>query len=260
MKTKERHLLLIDTMTPWAVHGTILLIFYLIAKSALSFRDIYEALGFYGVYHREPWNQVIHFFGVPAIIWSLLVFLAHIPLPFLHQSITYADILTIFYLLFYLKMDPIGGLCYAPFLYWMYSSATHFVSKSSKPIPNKKRDDDSLILDPRRRSSTRQCLKIAAFVHMVGWYVQIHPGHYIIEGAAPAVTKSFGGALTSAPLFAFYEGLWFLGIRKDLQKQTLILVDQYTRELCKSGTGGVLRLRACSSATHLGSTNDSLNE
>ena len=48
---------------------------FIIVRAALNFADVSEALAFYGVYHREPWNQFIHFFGVPGIIWSFLVFL-----------------------------------------------------------------------------------------------------------------------------------------------------------------------------------------
>lgn len=51
-----------------------------------------------------------------------------------------------------------------------------------------------------------------------------------------------GGALTSAPLFAFYEGLWLLGINGELQVKILELVDVYTRELCESGE---VVMRAC---------------
>jgi len=51
-----------------------------------------------------------------------------------------------------------------------------------------------------------------------------------------------GGALTSAPLFAFYEGLWYLGIHKGLQDATIELVGEYTRDLCK---GGDVVMRVC---------------
>jgi hypothetical protein len=47
----------------------------MIVKEALGFADVTEALAFYGVYHREPWNQLIHFFGVPGILYSAIIFL-----------------------------------------------------------------------------------------------------------------------------------------------------------------------------------------
>ena len=81
---------------------------------------------------------------------------------------------------------------------------------------------------------TGKPLKIALAVHIFCWYIQIHLGHQIIEGAQPAVLKSLGGALSVAPLFAFYEGLWSLGINTSLQESTRILVDQYTKEICSN--------------------------
>jgi uncharacterized membrane protein YGL010W len=92
-------------------------------------------------------------------------------------------------------------------------------------------------------TGTGTTLKIAAFIHILSWYVQIHPGHAIIEGAKPALLDSLGGALTSAPLFAFYEGLWFLGINKQLQQRTLSLVAENTARLCAQGA----TMRACAS-------------
>lgn len=64
--------------------------------------------------------------------------------------------------------------------------------------------------------------------------------HAIYEGAKPAITESFGGAITSGPLFAYYEGLWYLGMNKQLQEETLRLVDVHTKELC--GNGAPLRV------------------
>jgi uncharacterized membrane protein YGL010W len=92
-----------------------------------------------------------------------------------------------------------------------------------------------------KRNHRGKLLKLAAVVHFLGWYIQIHPGHGIYEGAKPAVMQSIGGALTSAPLFAYYEGLWFIGLNKGLQDQTKALVDQYSIDLCKNG----LNMRAC---------------
>ena len=113
-------------------------VLYIVLKGFLSFTSISDALAFYGVYHRNPINQLIHFFGVPAIIWSLMVFLAHVNIPFVSSirsirinlpgvpshGLNYASILTMIYVLFYIKMDPFGGVLYAPFAYAMYTTAT----------------------------------------------------------------------------------------------------------------------------------------
>ena len=38
-----------------------------------------ESLVFYTMFHSNPINQLIHFVFVPAIFWSVLVWLAHGP-------------------------------------------------------------------------------------------------------------------------------------------------------------------------------------
>lgn len=210
----------------------------LIVKAAVGFEDASSALGFYGVYHREPWNQLIHFFGVPLILWSILIMLAHLPLPFLGKyrikipltskhPITWATLVTAGYALFYLEIDLVGGTLYAPFLYAMYVSAVNLREEDQKAA--KKKADSAHWL------GTGKLLQFAVSAHVFAWYIQIHPGHAIFEGAKPAVLDSFGGALTSAPLFAFYEGVWLLGINKGLQEKTNALVAQYTAEMCAAG-------------------------
>ena len=40
-------------------------------------RPLHPQLGFYGSYHSKKGNQLIHFFFVPLILWSVLVWLAY---------------------------------------------------------------------------------------------------------------------------------------------------------------------------------------
>ena len=48
--------------------------------------DLLEQLTFYGSYHSNKWNQLIHFVFVPSIVWSLCVWLCYsgplLPIPF----------------------------------------------------------------------------------------------------------------------------------------------------------------------------------
>ena len=216
----------------------------LIVKAALGFENASSALAFYGVYHREPWNQFIHFIGVPCILWTIFIMLSHLPLPFLGQyairmplaqahAITWATLVTAGYMVFYLVIDTVGGILYAPVLYAMYVSAVNLTAKDQLAA-RKKQDDNNWM-------GTGKLLKYALWLHVLAWYIQIHPGHAVIEGAKPAVLDSFGGALTSAPLFAFYEGVWLLGINKGLQERTNALVAEYTAELCAAGAS----MRVC---------------
>merc|ERR1719223_1823782 len=95
---------------------------YIMIDAALSFQNVDDALAFYGVYHRDPINQLIHFFGVPCIIWSFLVFFAHLNIsssikinipgaPSHHLN--YATLVTLGYLIFYLHLDRFGGALFA---------------------------------------------------------------------------------------------------------------------------------------------------
>lgn len=274
-------------------HGVAMSIVYIIVKGFLSYTTILDALAFYGVYHRDPMNQLIHFFGVPCIIWSMLIFLAHlnlninlmgmdnemdmdvdmgIDIPFAKKHrFNYSSVVILVYVTFYLYLDLLGGLLFAPFAYFMYVTANNvtitdretYLREEEQELASKsKKDDDDggihingdgksngdgngngkvPVVDKYSWTGTGRVLKMAGILHFLGWYVQIHPGHAIYEGATPAVTKSVGGALTSAPLFAYYEGLWFLGVNKQLQDATKVLVDQYSIELCKGGAD----MRAC---------------
>jgi uncharacterized membrane protein YGL010W len=238
---------------------------FIIIHGFWEFENVSAALAFYGVYHRYGWNQVIHFVGVPGILWTLFIFMVHIPVPIISAALpfaargnmkksnqttaspppplNYALFMAIAYGLFYLRIDPIGGTLFAPVLYGMYRSAV-IMRKKDQEIAAAAAMEGECASTSTLWYGTGQILKFAAALHALCWYSQIHLGHKIIEGAQPAVLQSLGGALTVAPLFAFYEGLWLVGINRALQESTKVLVDQYTLELCS--TGQVL-MKACES-------------
>ena len=218
----------------------------------------------------------------------MLIFMVHVPLPFFgsnsnsnstsyngnnnsgnsnndqFNTMNYASFLAICYNLFYLSIDPMGAVVYAPVLYGMYVSAARMMQRDQKAAAaeaatNAKRtakddddDDDDANTTTTTNTTTRinwygtgKALKFAAIVHFLCWYLQIHLGHKIIEGAQPAVLQSLGGALSVAPLFAFYEGLWLFGINAELQETTMLLVEEYTKEICS--TSGESAMKACQS-------------
>ncbi len=125
-----------------------------ITKGFLSFKNITDALAFYGVYHRHPINQIIHFFGVPMIILSLLIFLAHlkVPIPLLNinihipfirkHQVNYATILATIYTSFYLHLDSFGGALYAPFSYFLYATAVNLMAEDQEKAQNVEKQKD----------------------------------------------------------------------------------------------------------------------
>ena len=62
--------------------------------------------------------------------------------------------------------------------------------------------------------------------------MQIHPGHKIAEGVKPALMDSLAQALGVAPLFAFYEGLWYMGFAPELKAQVVELVAARRADMC----------------------------
>ncbi len=39
--------------------------------------NFYDQLSFYGAYHHNKWNQLVHFIFVPLIFWSASVWLSY---------------------------------------------------------------------------------------------------------------------------------------------------------------------------------------
>jgi len=211
-----------------------------------------EALAFYGLYHRYGWNQVIHFVGVPGIIWSLLIFTVQVPLPFSSfltssssSSITYGSFIAICYSFCYILIDPLGGILYSPVLYGMYVSAQRMVHNDQQRYykthkSNNSNNNNETTTIPWY--GTTKPIQLAVAVNVLCWYLQIHIGHTLIEGAKPAILESVGGAISVAPLFAFYEGLWMVGINTQLQASTQALVDVYTQEICTASVNTAMKV------------------
>lgn len=206
-----------------------------VAKNSDSTSDLLAA---YGVYHQHPVNQLIHFFGVPAIIWSAFLFFAHVHLPFCASSNVisflpcapahspnWATVLALVYAVLNLVLDQFGGTIYCSVLYVGYTWAVSIAVA----------DQRRCVANDAPWYGTGRSMRLALGVHLFAWYIQIHPGHAVFEGCQPALVESLGMAVTAAPLFAFYEGLWFVGINRDLQRQTLVSVDERTRLKCEQG-------------------------
>jgi uncharacterized membrane protein YGL010W len=173
-----------------AAHLFIVNLFYTCAKTAfVDFQNAESALAFYGVYHREPLNQVIHFFGVPLILWTLLVFTAHMVLPPIPSKrapppviiprlpgipahyMTWATLWVLLYVAFYLKIDYIGALLYMPFLYMYYATAVRWTRNDQEKAWLLASKDKT----PATVSwmGTRSLISWACFLQVFAWYVQV---------------------------------------------------------------------------------------
>ena len=213
-----------------------------VAAAAWNQPSAEQGMAFYGSYHQNGWNQLIHLFGVPAILFSAIVFGCHLRTPLAFQvsflglprhDFSVGTFLTLGYCLYYLTIDPIGGTLFAPVLVTMYVTGVKWVLQDQK-LASKTTAVPSW-------TGTGAVLKWALMVQLLSWYAQIHPGHAVFEGAKPALLDSLGASFSSAPLFAFYEGVWFLGFRTELRDRVQVLVQEHTRELC-AGSGAAMRV------------------
>eukprot|EP00299_Pterocystis_sp_00344_P017536 c8785_g1_i3.p1 GENE.c8785_g1_i3~~c8785_g1_i3.p1 ORF type:complete len:104 (+),score=19.86 c8785_g1_i3:262-573(+) len=79
--------------------------------------------------------------------------------------------------------------------------------------------------------SREQAWVIGVVTQIVGWYMQIHPGHLIFEGRKPALMDSFFQSLVLAPLFVWYEILFQFGLFRSFKKEVYKRVGTRLRQL-----------------------------
>lgn len=188
--------------------------------------DLIEQLSFYGAYHRHPINQLIHFVFVPAIFFSAEVALCYsgsivsLPLstpgPFAQYlpkvlEINAAFFVFLFYALFYLYLNFLVGFTSDIILFGIYSAACAFY----------------------RHVGPEKAWKYALVIHLLGWYMQIHPGHCIFEKRRPALLDSFFQSLILAPLFVWYEFLFRLGFFPELKRQLHMRIEKRISDISK---------------------------
>lgn len=176
--------------------------------------DLLKQLKFYGSYHHNQWNQLVHFIFVPLIVWSVAVWCAHsgpliptnLPQPYNQLlSINSSLVGLICYAVYYTMLDQHAGITWGLFIglpIWILANATWaFVHVG---------------------------WLWAVGAHIFSWYMQIHLGHMVLEGRKPALLDSFFQSMVLAPLFVWFELLFLMGYRPDLYKA---LNEQIEKEL-----------------------------
>ncbi|CAJ0635141.1 24060_t:CDS:2 [Entrophospora sp. SA101] len=159
----------------------------------MSLLNLEEQLVFYGQYHRNKINVIIHIVCVPLIFWSSLVWAANTgPLVSYESDSLWRTI----------PIEPNLGffLIYSPLLLYMLFHATNF----SKIFP----DHNTL----------------ASIVHITSWVLQFI-GHGFAEKRSPALKDNIIQAVLLAPLFVWLEVLFAIGYRTVLQKRIKIGVE-----------------------------------
>jgi uncharacterized membrane protein YGL010W len=148
----------------------------------------------YGAYHRDPRNRLTHYFGVPAIVYAVLI------LPALHTATIFGftvavdRIIVVPFVLLYLVLDLRLGMLLAvlfALLCWAAEATT--------------------------RLGATVCMILAASVFILGWALQFF-GHHL-EGNRPALLTNVFQILV-APIYLTAELSFGLGLRPDLQTET----------------------------------------
>ncbi len=147
----------------------------------------------YGAYHRDPRNRLTHYFGVPAIVYAILV------LPALHTAtisgfpITVDRIIVMPFVLFYVILDLRFGLILGILFALLCVAA-----------------------EATAQLGTTLCSIVAASVFIFGWALQFF-GHYL-EGNRPALLTNLF-QIVVAPIFLVAELGFGLRLRRGLQAQ-----------------------------------------
>ena len=145
----------------------------------------------YGRFHRDPRNRLTHYFGVPAIIYSVLIAAAlhvdavsGVPLPLDRIVVALAAV-------GYILLDAWLGLSLTLALALLAAAAEATAALGSA-----------------------SALAIAAIVFVLGWALQLL-GHRL-EGNRPALLTNLAQILV-APLFLTAELGFSLGLRRGLR-------------------------------------------
>ncbi|KAJ6627540.1 hypothetical protein B0H10DRAFT_2161178 [Mycena sp. CBHHK59/15] len=184
--------------------------------------DIQTQLTFYGAYHTNRINIIIHCICVPLLLWYGLVLLAEAArttkylqvvssnglqdpgpgfyadcaprlLGHLIFDLNYSALHAALYLAYYFALEPLAALLYTPQIVLSLLTATAY-SRSASHIAH------------------------AGILHALSWVAQF-AGHGLAEKRAPALLDNLIGAVVLAPFFVHLEILFLLGYKPEMHKR-----------------------------------------
>ncbi|KAG9241536.1 hypothetical protein BJ878DRAFT_520281 [Calycina marina] len=165
--------------------------------------NLEKQLSFYGAYHHNPTNIVIHMTCIPILLATGLLLGTNsptlIPLPswltIPNFPFNAGSIAAILYSGFYMLLEPVAGSMLLPVIIGWTAFSNHLTSGHAYTI------------------------NINAIVIHVGAWIAQFVGHGVYEGRAPALLDNLLQALVLAPFFVFMELLFKAGYRPELQKR-----------------------------------------
>ncbi len=144
-------------------------------------------LAMYASYHRDTRNRATHFIGIPAIVFSILVPLALVPI----GGVSAAPLVALAAVIGWIALDRIIGLAMLVMMVPML-----------------------LIAESIAGYGSATAWTVFAVFFVGGWVFQL-VGH-IWEGRRPALTDNLFQAFIG-PMFIMAEVLMALGLKQDLK-------------------------------------------
>ncbi|KAJ4295676.1 hypothetical protein N0V88_004378 [Collariella sp. IMI 366227] len=165
--------------------------------------DLEKQLTFYGAYHHNQVNIVIHMVCVPLILFTFFELLTNfgpfftlppwLQIPYLEPNLgTFAATL---WGGLYLLLEPVAGGVLAAICFAAAAGSNYL-----------------------RLQDVEGTNKLSIILHVVCWIAQF-VGHGKFEGRAPALLDNLFQAIFLAPLFVWLELLFMLGYRPELKKR-----------------------------------------
>ncbi len=154
-------------------------------------RTLEQQITQYAAYHRDRRNIATHFFGVPIIVFSVIMALVKFDL----GPINVALIGVIVASTYYVMLDRVLGFTMATLLFFAYLVAVYIASRPGMAVG--------------------VSLGFAALLFVVGWIIQFIGHKY--EGVKPAFMDDMIG-LAIGPLFVLTEAFFHFGWKPDLQR------------------------------------------
>jgi uncharacterized membrane protein YGL010W len=164
-------------------------------------KTLEQQMAVYSAYHRNRWNRLTHFIGVPVIIFSILVPMAWLRLPLGYVEITGAAVFVAVVLFYYYLLDVPLAIAMTAFIVPVVYCA-EWVS--------------------RMPWQTGLAVFLAAFVG--GWVLQL-VGH-VFEGRRPALADNLFQIFV-APIFLVAEASFALGLRRGTRQEVENLSRQH---------------------------------
>lgn len=156
-------------------------------------KSLEENLTQYAAYHRDRRNIATHFFGIPLIVFAVVLALATVSIPAGAVHVTLAALASAAACLYYVRLDLAFGATMAAVLFAMGAGASEITARLATPMT----------------------LALAALLFAVGWALQFW-GHKF-EGMKPAFFDD-AKQLLIGPLFVVAEAFFFFGARTPLRR------------------------------------------